>query len=72
MGVPIPSDPDAMMRDIGRRIRENSRHGHPEYVRRSSTPSPITGSRSGDTVSVLTQLLAALDAAGLIDDTTTG
>jgi hypothetical protein len=72
MAKPIPSDPDAIMRDLGRRIREQGRHTHPEFVRRLSTPPPIAGSVSADTVAVLTQLLAALDAAGIIDDTTTG
>lgn len=72
MATPIPSDPDAVMRMVGERLRAAGRHKHPEYVRRSATPAPVTGSRSVDTVSVLTQVLAALDAAGMIDDQTTG
>lgn len=72
MGTPIPADSEGVMRDIGRRLRAADRHHHPEYVRRSATPPPIVGSRSIDTVAILTQLLAALDAAGIIDDTTTG
>lgn len=71
MAKPIPSDPDDVLRDLGNRVRALGRHSHPEHVRRSSTPPPIVGSRSGDTVAILTQLLAALDAAGMIDDTTT-
>lgn len=72
MATPIPSDPEAVMRDVGMRLRAAGRHQHPEYVRRSATPPPITGSRSSNTVAVLTQLLAALDAMGIIDDDTTG
>ncbi|TXH10476.1 MAG: hypothetical protein E6R04_05225 [Spirochaetes bacterium] len=72
MAKPIPSDPEAILRDLGDKVRAAGRHRHPEYVRRSATPQVIAGSRSADTVAILTELLAALDAAGIIDDTTTG
>ena len=69
MARSIDTTGDQALRTLKRTVDGLTRHTHPGIV---TDPEPITGSRSGATASVLAQLLAALDAAGIIDDQTTG
>jgi hypothetical protein len=71
MAVPIPSDPTAQIRHLAQRVDELSRHRHPGTPV-IAEPAIIAGDRSSDTVAILTAVLAALDAASIIVDQTTG
>lgn len=71
MATPIPSDSQAMIRDLAQKVARLGNHKHPGTVV-VTEPEEITGDRSSDTVDILRQVLAALDAAGIIVDNTTG
>lgn len=43
---------------------------HIPFLRQLAPGTVITGSRSVDTVAILTKLLAVLDATGVVDDST--
>lgn len=73
MARPIPTTAEEHLQRLAQDVAMLRKQPSPSNVLHlPSTPTPITGSRSTNTVSVLTQLLAALDALGIIDDDTTG
>jgi hypothetical protein len=69
MAKPIPTTLEGALGALSRKVDDLGRHTHPGLV---GEPVEIVGDRSSDTVAILTQLLAALDAASIITDNTTG